>query len=69
MLAENILFPPIQVEQVSNNDGLRLPTEFWHTSASSEGWHVQWETVPPGKKLAPRSLSHINGGNEVDEAD
>ena len=39
------------------------------TSASSEGWHVQWETVPPGKKLAPRSLSHVRGGNETDEAD
>ena len=22
------------------------------TSASSEGWHVQWETVPPGGKVS-----------------
>ena len=35
MLAENILFHPIQVGQVFNNDGLRLPTEFWHTTTSS----------------------------------
>ena len=42
---------------------------FLDTSASSEGWHVQWERVPPGKKLAPRSLSHVRGGNETDEAD
>jgi hypothetical protein len=21
---------------------------FWRTSVSSKGWHVQWETVPPG---------------------
>ena len=42
---------------------------FLDRSASSEGWHVQWERVPPGKKLAPRSLSHVRGGNETDEAD
>jgi hypothetical protein len=24
--------------------------------ASSEGWRVQWETVPPGQKSEPRSL-------------
>ena len=42
---------------------------FLDASASSEGWHVQWERVPPGKKLAPRSLSHVRGGNETDEAD
>ena len=27
------------------------------------------ERVPPGKKLAPGSLSHVRGGNETDEAD
>ena len=32
----------------------RLPStryeriEYWRTSASSKGWHVQWESVPPG---------------------
>ncbi len=24
--------------------------EFSDTSASSEGWHVQWESVPPGQE-------------------
>ena len=37
--------------------------------ASSEGWHVQWEIVPPGEESGPRSLSCIRGGNEADEAD
>jgi hypothetical protein len=23
-------------------------TEYWRTSASSKGWHVEWEAVPPG---------------------
>jgi hypothetical protein len=37
-------------------------------SATSEGWHVQWESVPPGQELEPRSLGCIRGGNEADEA-
>ena len=50
-------------------DGNGRPGSGGLLRASSEGWHVQWETVPPGKKLAPRSLSHVRGGNEMDEAD
>jgi len=38
-------------------------------SVSSEGWYVQWEVVLPGQKSAPRSLRHIRGENEADEAD
>ena len=38
-------------------------------SVSSLGGHVQWESVPPGKKSDPRSLDRIGGGNEADEAD
>src|SRR5689334_16007402 len=26
------------------------PREYFGPSASSEGWHVQWEAVPPGEK-------------------
>ena len=26
------------------------PFEFSGGSVSSEGWHVQWESVPPGQK-------------------
>jgi hypothetical protein len=37
-------------------------------SATSEGWHVQWESVPPGQESEPRSLGCIRGGNEADEA-
>jgi hypothetical protein len=43
--------------------------EFSDTSASSEGWRVQWESVPPGEESEPRSLDRIGGGNEADEAD
>ena len=32
MAAENVPFPPHSSEQVSNNDGVRLPSEFWHTT-------------------------------------
>jgi hypothetical protein len=39
-----------------------------HPSATSKGWHVQWETDPPGKESEPRSLGCIRGGNEADEA-
>ncbi len=42
--------------------------EFFNHSASSKGWHVQWETVPPGEESEPRSLGCIRGGNEADEA-
>ena len=52
-----------------NHQGLGNAFVFLDRSASSEGWHVQWERVPPGKKLVPRSLSHVRGGNETDEAD
>ena len=48
---------------------LVTPMEFMRPSVSSEGWCVQWESVPPGYKSAPRSLSHMRGGNEADEAD
>jgi hypothetical protein len=34
----------------------------------AKSWHVQWETVPPGKESEPRSLGCIRGGNESDEA-
>ena len=42
--------------------------EFPVHSATSEGWHVQWEVDPPGKESEPRSLGCIRGGNEADEA-
>ena len=32
--------------------------------ASSEGWHVQWETVPPGKKSDP--VAWIAGRRETE---
>jgi hypothetical protein len=28
----------------------------WILCASSEGWRVQWESVPPGQKSGPRSF-------------
>ena len=27
--------------------------EFLRTSVSSKGWHVQWESVPPGEQSEP----------------
>jgi hypothetical protein len=33
--------------------------EFLDHSATSEGWHVQWETVPQGQESEPRSLGCI----------
>jgi hypothetical protein len=44
-------------------------TEYLRTSASSKGWRVQWESVPPGQKSEPCNLDPIRGGNEADEAD
>ena len=35
---------------------------------SSEGWRVQWETVPAGEKSVPRSWSCISERNESEEA-
>jgi hypothetical protein len=46
-----------------------IPTGFSGTSASSKGWRVQWELVPPGQKSEPCKLDRIRGGNEADEAD
>ena len=43
--------------------------EFLHLSASSKGWHVQWESIPPGQESEPCNLGRIRGGNETDEAD
>jgi hypothetical protein len=43
-------------------------SEFLDPSATSEGWHVQWQTVPPGEKSEPRSLGCIREGNEAGEA-
>src|SRR5215831_4004016 len=43
--------------------------EFLDISASSEGWHVQWESVPSGQESEPCNLGRICGGNEADEAD
>jgi len=37
--------------------------------ASSKGWHVQWESIPPGQESEPCNLGRIRGGNETDEAD
>ena len=31
----------------------RFRTEFLRTSVASEGWHVQWEAVPPGEQSDP----------------
>ena len=44
------------------------PAEYYDRSATSEGWHVQWELVPPGQESEPRSLGCIRGGNEPNEA-
>src|SRR5262249_25036773 len=43
--------------------------DFLDSSASSEGWHVQWESVPSGQESEPCNLGRICGGNEADEAD
>src|ERR1700722_11324574 len=51
-----------------NKPWLINASEFFGYSATSEGWHVQWETDPPGKESEPRSLGCIRGGNEADEA-
>jgi hypothetical protein len=45
------------------------PHEFFGPSVFSQGWRVQWETVPPGEESEPRSWRRIRGGNEADEAD
>jgi hypothetical protein len=50
------------------NTTAKVPHEFFDHSATSEGWHVQWEAVPPGKESGPRSLGCIRGGNEAGEA-
>ena len=42
--------------------------EFFDHSATSESWHVQWETDPPGEESEPRSLGCIRRGNEAGEA-
>ena len=44
-------------------------SSFLDISASSEGWHVQWESVPSGQESEPCNLGRICGGNEADEAD
>ena len=46
----------------------RARIEFLRTSATSEGWHVQWEVNPTGEESDPCSLGCIRGGNEADEA-
>jgi len=33
-VAKNVPFPLIQAEQVFNNDGFRLHSEYWHTTGS-----------------------------------
>ena len=43
--------------------------QYFNHSVSSQGWRVQWESVPPGEESVPRSLRRICGGNEADEAD
>ena len=48
---------------------LHIEDKWINGCASSKGWHVQWEIVPPGQKSEPRSLGRIRGGNESDEAD
>src|SRR5262249_20717486 len=40
-----------------------------HPSASSEGWHVQWESIPSGQESEPCNLGRIREGNEADQAD
>ena len=47
---------------------IRVAPTFVLKCVSSEGWHVQWETDPPGQESEPRSLGCIGGGNEADEA-
>jgi len=34
-------------------------------SATSKGWRVQWESVPPGQKPKPRSLNGRQEGNRM----
>ena len=34
-----------------------------HVGVSSEGWRIQWETVPPGQKSEPCSLDSQEEGN------
>ena len=39
--------------------------EFLDTSATSEGWHVQWETVPPGNSQDPVVVSWVAFAEET----
>jgi len=59
------------IGELTEGEALRSVTtlgEFFDHSATSESWHVQWETVPPGEESEPRSLGCMRRGNEADEA-
>jgi hypothetical protein len=41
---------PDPVAQRPQNQPACMTIRFWRSSASRQGWHVQWETVPPEEK-------------------
>ena len=55
---------PDSMGQVSNNDGLRLPTEFWHTTGFS--FRVETRRIRAASSLV---LLDTGGGKNVPRAD
>ena len=63
-LSERRHASPIEWPQLREHQQFLPSMRFWRTSASRQGWHVQWETVPPEEKSGSSPVVLANSGRK-----